>query len=101
FRELTLGQDISNTVPFLSKSISGIGSTDYWQHFAVEATFTSTPTDRVVLTRNGATGNLTVYVTVVEFNPSIIKVQSGTFSLTSGSTSPSIPEAVTLAKTAL
>ena len=100
FRELTQGQDIANTVSFLSKSISGIGASDFWNRFAVEATFTDTPTKRVVLTRNNPTGNLTVYVTVVEFNPSIIKVQTGTFSLTT-STTPVIPEAVVLAKTAL
>jgi len=72
----TKSQNMSNSVPFVTKSMSPGGGNiaEDWQHHLTEVTLDSTG---VILTRAGSIGALEYEVAVVEFDASSVKVQNG------------------------
>jgi hypothetical protein len=92
-------QDTSKCVPFVT---AARGTTnDYWSMAVAEITFAASP-DRIVATRDASGDVLNLNVTVVEFNSTKVKVQSGTFNINSASSdTDTISTAVTVANTGL
>lgn len=96
---LTKSQTIANCVPFVTKKVASTGS--YYDELFFDVYFESGP--KVTGTRQTATvGVVTLGIFVVEFNPSEVDVQQGTFTIAdaSGSGTAAV-DAVTLAETAM
>jgi hypothetical protein len=97
FVPFTGGQNGLYAVPFVTMRVSA--STDLWRYFLPDIYFNATG---VIVERNLGTGSvMDVIVNVVEFDPNIVRVQSGTFSLVSGSTAPSLSSNIDLSRSAM
>jgi hypothetical protein len=92
---LTKGQTIANCVPFMTRQINGTSSN--WDQVFLDVEFEAGPKVRV--TRDSSGGTMSIGITVVEFG-SNVTVQSGSYSMSGGSTTETI-SAVTLSKTAM
>ena len=93
------GQTGVNAVPFATQTLTISDTLDNWQKILPDIYFNSSG---VIVQRNlGTTSAVNVMVYVVEFYPTSLKVQNGTFSFTSGSSVVSIPENVNLSSSAL
>lgn len=81
---LTKGQNIDNCVPFVSCS----SNQDYAFRFLADVYFIDDPVDgpSVVVTRTNSTGITTYSIQVVEFNDEEVRVQQGTFDISSTTT---------------
>lgn len=99
FAPFTGGQKGLYAVPFATMRVSFTGTNDYWNLFLPDIYFNSTG---VIVERNaGGSSAMDVLVNVVEFDPNVVKVQSGTFRLVSGSNTSSIPANVDLSRSAM
>jgi hypothetical protein len=97
FAPFTGGQTNFNVVPFVTMRISSTAPN--WNYFLPDVYFNSTG---IIVNRTGGTGTvIDIIVTVVQFDPNSVKVQSGTFSLVSGSNTSNISSAVDLSRSAL
>jgi hypothetical protein len=87
---LTKSQTVANCVPFATKHITTIASpVDNWSQQAVDISFSGSTV--VAATNDGSTRAITVEVTVVEFDPALVDVQQGTFTMTaSASDAPTL-----------
>ena len=96
----TKGQNSSNTVPFVTKYMQSSGAAEDWQHHLTRVTFNSTD---VIIDRVGTSALITIEITVVEFDPSSVKVQSGSYTMADGdiSTTSPISDSVNTSRTAL
>lgn len=93
------GQKGIYAVPFATMRVNYTDINDYWNLFLPDIYFNSTG---VIVNRgSGGSSSMDVLVNVVEFDPNIVKVQSGTFRIVSGSNTSSIPESVDLSRAAM
>jgi hypothetical protein len=99
YAPFTGGQTNVNSVPFATVSLNETTISDYWSKYLPDIYFNSSGV--IVQRVNGTTSTMNVLVTVVQFDSSLVKVQNGTFSLTTGSTTSSIGDDVNLSGTAL
>jgi hypothetical protein len=99
FAPYTGGQSDFNAVPFVTMRASFSATNDFWNLFLPDVYFNSTG---VIVTRNaGGSSVLDVMITVVQFDPNSVRVQSGNFSVISGSNTSTIDSNVTLSSSAL
>lgn len=86
FANLTKGQTVANCVPFAS-SMGDAGADGYGNMFT-DVYLTAGSPPRVNVQRNLTGGALSVGVFVVEFDPTYVKVQQGTFAFAAGNAGP-------------
>jgi len=99
---MTLGQVAANTVPFATYYIVTAASTaDDYSAYVFDLSISGTT---VTATRydTGTSAALNIYMYLVEFNPDVVRVQKGTFTISaSTSTTSAITNAVDQTKTFL
>ncbi len=69
---------VSNAIPFATKSLSNVD--DEPRDFTVELSLNGAG-DQVIATRDQSSGTITIEVTVVAFDPTRVRVQTGSFSM--------------------
>lgn len=98
---LTKSQTLANCVPFVTHRVTTVASpVDDYSETCIDVQMQSGPNRVTATTSEGTTRALVVEVTVVEFDPNRVTVQSGTYQMTGASTTAS-PSAVVLANTFL
>ncbi|MDD5340376.1 MAG: S8 family serine peptidase, partial [Candidatus ainarchaeum sp.] len=99
YAPFTGGQTNVNSVPFATISLNETTTTDYWRQYVPDIYFNSSGV--IVERNNAASSTMNVIVTVVQFASDSVRVQDGTFSLGTGSTTASIGSSVNLSRSAL
>lgn len=99
---LTKSQVLANCVPFVTHRVTTVASpVDDFSETCIDVQMQASPNRVTVTTSEGTTRALVVEVTVVEFDPNRVTVQSGTYQMSAtGSTTASVT-AVVLANTFL
>jgi hypothetical protein len=94
---LTKGQDYTNCIPFYTV----YGNADYWDSRLCDVGFSGTTESGIISFGRYNTRSMSVSIKcyVVEFNPEEIRVQQGTFSLPSGTTTHTVTLPTTLSGT--
>jgi hypothetical protein len=86
-----------NAVPFVTMRTTSTAPN--WNYFLPDVYFNSTG---IIVNRTAGTNTvMDVMITVVQFDPNSVKVQSGTFNLVSGSNTSNLSSAVDLSRSAL
>ncbi|MEK6897034.1 MAG: hypothetical protein AABW93_00730, partial [Nanoarchaeota archaeon] len=99
FSNLGLSQNISNVVPFMTWSVLEVADIDNFNRKAINISINGTA---VKINRNLGTANyVNTSISLVEFNPSFVRVQNGTFSIITGSLPIALAQSVNTSRTAL